>query len=98
MPLPLLLVPIAVTVGSAAAQAVGKLRARKELNSLRAQLADAQARHRPTIYGSISSAANWVLNRPPGLNPCCRPSRTTKRKWLEGLCGEGEFRSNPPPP
>ena len=46
MPLPLLLVPIAVTVGSAAAQAVGKLRARKELNSLRAQLADAQARHR----------------------------------------------------
>ena len=46
MPLPLLLVPIAVTVGSAAVQAVGKLRARKELNSLRAQLADAQARHR----------------------------------------------------
>ncbi len=49
MPLPLLLVPIAVTVGSAAAQAVGKLRARKELNSLRAQLADAQARHRTLL-------------------------------------------------
>lgn len=49
MPLPLLLVPIAVTVGSAAAQAVGKLRARKELNSLRAQLADAQARHRSLL-------------------------------------------------
>lgn len=46
MPLPLLLVPIAVTVGSAAVQAVGKLRARKELNSLRAQLSAAQARHR----------------------------------------------------
>jgi hypothetical protein len=46
MPLPLLLVPIAVTVGSAAVQAAGKLRARKELNSLRAQLSDAQTRHR----------------------------------------------------
>ena len=46
MPLPLLLIPIAVTVGSAGVQAIGKLRARKELNSLRAQLADAQARHR----------------------------------------------------
>ena len=46
MPLPFLVIPIAVTVGSAAVQAVGKLRARKDLNSLRAQLTDARARHR----------------------------------------------------
>ena len=46
MPLPLLAIPIAVTVGSAVAQMVGKLKSRKELNSLRNQLADARKRHR----------------------------------------------------
>ncbi len=46
MPLPLLLIPIAVTVGSAAAQAVGKLRGRSELNKLREQLAESRSRHR----------------------------------------------------
>ena len=46
MPLPLLAIPIAITVGSAAAQMVGKLKSRKELNDLRTRLADAKARHR----------------------------------------------------
>lgn len=46
MPLPLLAIPIAITVGSAAAQMVGKLKSRKELNDLRTRLADAKQRHR----------------------------------------------------
>ncbi len=71
MPLPLLLVPIAVTVGSAAAQAVGKLRARKELNSLRAQLADAQARHRRLLTEYY--LRHHFLCRQLGLEPPDRP-------------------------
>ena len=71
MPLPLLLVPIAVTVGSAAAQAVGKLRARKELNSLRAQLADSQARHRRLLTEYY--LRHHFLCRQLGLEPPDRP-------------------------
>ena len=72
MPLPLLLVPIAVTVGSAAVQAVGKLRARKELNSLRAQLADAQARHRRLLTEYF--LRHHFLCRQLGLEPPDRPA------------------------
>ncbi len=72
MPLPLLLVPIAVTVGSAAVQAVGKLRARKELNSLRAQLADAQARHRTLLTEYF--LRQHFLCRQLGLDPPDRPA------------------------
>ncbi len=90
MPLPLLLVPIAITVGSAAAQAVGKLRARKELNSLRAQLADAQARHRRLLTEYY--LRHHFLCRQLGLEPPERPAslappepeeeETTARKRL----------------
>ena len=72
MPLPLLLVPIAVTVGSAAAQALGKLRARKELNSLRAQLADAQARHRNHLTEYY--LRHHFLCRQLGMDPPDRPA------------------------
>jgi hypothetical protein len=71
MPLPLLLVPIAVTVGSAAVQAVGKLRARKELNSLRAQLADAQTRHRLLLTEYY--LRQHFLCRQLGLEPPSKP-------------------------
>ena len=71
MPLPLLLVPIAVTVGSAAAQAVGKLRSRKELNSLRAQLTDAQARHRCLLTEYY--LRQHFLCRQLGLDPPEKP-------------------------
>ncbi len=46
MPLPLLLIPLAVTAGSAVAQIAGKLRARHQLNQLRSELAEARQRHR----------------------------------------------------
>ncbi len=72
MPLPLLLVPIAVTVGSAAVQAVGKLRARKELNSLRAQLSDAQVRHRRLLTEYY--LRQHFLCRQLGLEPPDRPA------------------------
>ena len=71
MPLPLLLLPIAVTVGSAAAQAVGKLRARKEINSLRAQLADAQARHRCLLTEYY--LRQHFLCRQLGIDPPAKP-------------------------
>ena len=71
MPLPLLLIPIAVTVGSAGVQAVGKLRSRKELNSLRAQLADAQARHRHLLTEYY--LRQHFLCRQLGLEPPAKP-------------------------
>ena len=46
MPLPLLLVPLAVAGGSAVAQAVAKLRAHGRLNDLRAELEQLEADHR----------------------------------------------------
>ena len=71
MPLPLLLIPIAVTVGSAAAQAVGKLRSRKELNSLRTQLNDAQLRHRNLLTEYY--LRQRFLCRQLGLEPPAKP-------------------------
>ena len=71
MPLPLLLIPIAVTVGSAGVQAVGKLRSRKELNSLRTQLADAKARHRHLITEYY--LRQHFLCRQLGLEPPAMP-------------------------
>ena len=44
-----LLISLAVSFGSAAVQAVGKLRARKNLNQLRADLADSRRRHRSLL-------------------------------------------------
>ena len=71
MPLPLLLIPILVTVGSAGVQAVGKLRSRKELNSLRTQLADAQARHRHLLTEYY--LRQHFLCRQLGLEPPAKP-------------------------
>ena len=46
MPLPLLLIPLAVAGGSAAAQAVAKLRSHARLNALHAELEELESRHR----------------------------------------------------
>ena len=71
MPLPFLVIPIAVTVGSAAVQAVGKLRARKDLNSLRTQLTEARARHRHLLTEYY--LRHHFLCRQLGLEPPDKP-------------------------
>ena len=46
MPLPFLVIPLAVAAGSALAQAIAKLRSHARLNTLRAELEDLESRHR----------------------------------------------------
>ena len=72
MPLPLLAIPIAVTVGSAAAQMAGKLKSRKELNDLRARLASARERHRHLLTEYY--LRQHYLCRQLGLEPPEKPA------------------------
>lgn len=86
MPLPLLLIPIAVTVGSAAAQAVGKLKGRKELNDLRAQLAAARQRHRHLLreyYLRQDFLCRQLGLEPPEIPAALLPSHTpdAEEEW-----------------
>ena len=46
MPLPFLVIPLAVAAGSALAQAIAKLRSHARLNTLRAELEELESRHR----------------------------------------------------
>lgn len=49
MPLPALLIPLAIAGGSAVAQAAAKLRSHERLNALRAELEELEARHREEV-------------------------------------------------
>ena len=49
MPLPALLIPLAIAGGSAVAQAAAKLRSHERLNALRAELRELESRHRDEI-------------------------------------------------
>lgn len=49
MPLPALLIPLAIAGGSAVAQAAAKLRSHERLNALRAELQELESRHREEI-------------------------------------------------
>ena len=72
MPLPLLAIPIAITVGSAAAQMAGKLKSRKELNDLRARLARAKESHRHLVTEYY--LRQRYLCRQLGMEPPEKPS------------------------
>ncbi len=49
MPLPALLIPLAIAGGSAVAQAAAKLRSHERLNALRAELQELEERHRDEV-------------------------------------------------
>ena len=84
-----LVVPLAITVISAVAQVIAKLRARKVLNDLRddleaARFAPPQPDNRILSCASNSSAANWGWRCRSVPLPHCRPGRTRRKMTSPG--------------
>ena len=81
MPLPALLIPLAVAGGSAVAQAVAKLRAHGRLNALRAELEQFESDHRDEMrrHHDLQTMLCLQLGRPePELPPVLRETGQQK--------------------
>lgn len=81
MPLPLILVPLAVAGGSAVAQTVAKLKSHARLNELRDELDELESRHRQEIRKLYERQVDLCkqLGLPePGLPEALRASRQSE--------------------